>query len=45
MQFRITTCDGSSDWMNCKDWSIDAIEAMADDLNVFYPNAWQLEYR
>ncbi|MCR5112713.1 MAG: hypothetical protein K6A63_02115 [Acholeplasmatales bacterium] len=44
-QFRITTSEGSSDWMNCKDWGLDAMDALAGDCNMFYGKDWQLEYR
>ena len=45
MEFRILSPDGASNWMPCKDWDLDAVDALADDCNMIYGNSWQLEYR
>ena len=44
-QFRYISNDYKSKWKDCKNFNIDELEAMSQDITLLYHKDWQMEFR
>lgn len=44
-QFRYVIRGYACDWQNCKDVSVEKMEAVAKRMNAWYGDDWNIEYR